>query len=816
MKRLLSLFLLCAMVLSMLPAAAFAEESCTCQTPCTAEAMNSECPVCGVRDAVPENCACARVQAENDEEETTYCTVTWEYNDGSKNSTQTKGIAGSTVTPPANPTRGMDEQYIYTFDGWYTAAEGGEKLTGAEILTGSVTYYAHWTTTPNTPPAFDPTVALTQFDVVCVNEENGKKIVKSIPLTDLSPDDYTVSKPSLNPNREDSRWTYKIFLKNPADPKLLPDGHRFTGAAAEEAAVWYTSDGTFGGNHYGKIYCTCAPATVTYAPGADGTGSIPAGTKEIGTDLTLSGEVFTRKGYRQIGWATEENGAKVYDLGGTYTADADVTLYPVWQGNQITEVIPYQVVVKQTGNAAPGKVTFVPRITEADPQSGMERLSIQYEGAETDGAGTYNGVVIISGALEDMDSFFSSGFFLTGGDNPGENWTLSDAAYYVTGTKEVYGEDVILPWYPYHASREGGSLVKTENRAGGLIFEHTYTKNDTESTVTYAPGADGTGSIPADTKKPGVPLTLSSAVFTRPGYRQTGWATVEGEYKQYELGDTYTEEADITLYPFWERVYTVSLPLTVEVQQKGTLAPGKKTFSYQLMGFDGSGAKSDAQVSGLSVNTDGAGRYPGVITLTGMIGDFIALSDGFFIRQVSGAAAGWTYSDVVYYVKLDSGYMPMSLDAAGAEPIGYSVYVAGKSGSGYMPTDTAVRTMEFVNTYAENAKRYTITVTNDGHGTGTASLTEAEAGTVITLTAKPNTGYVFKGWQVVSGDVTVESGSFTMPSSDVTVKAVFTREKDATNPKTGDTFRITLWIALLAVSAIGVLALVLLRKKRAR
>ena len=66
-KRLLSILLMCCMVLTLLPTTAFAEEStetppvCSCETACTAENMNTACPVCGAEDALPENCArCAR------------------------------------------------------------------------------------------------------------------------------------------------------------------------------------------------------------------------------------------------------------------------------------------------------------------------------------------------------------------------------------------------------------------------------------------------------------------------------------------------------------------------------------------------------------------------------------------------------------------------------------------------------------------------------------------------------------------------------------------------------------------------------------
>ncbi|MBR5327282.1 MAG: InlB B-repeat-containing protein, partial [Paludibacteraceae bacterium] len=56
-----------------------------------------------------------------------------------------------------------------------------------------------------------------------------------------------------------------------------------------------------------------------------------AGTKEHGVNYTLSSNKFTRTGYTQTGWSTSDGGAKVYDLGGTYTANTDVTLYPFWE-----------------------------------------------------------------------------------------------------------------------------------------------------------------------------------------------------------------------------------------------------------------------------------------------------------------------------------------------------------------------------------------------------------------------------------------------------------------------------------------------------
>ena len=77
---------------------------------------------------------------------------------------------------------------------------------------------------------------------------------------------------------------------------------------------------------------------------------------------------------------------------------------------------------------------------------------------------------------------------------------------------------------------------------------------------------------------------------------------------------------------------------------------------------------------------------------------------------------------------------------------------------------------------------YTITVKTDGNGTASASPAKAAAGTEITLTATPNTGYHFKEWQVISGGVTIKDDKFIMPSANVEVKAIF--EKDAPSAPT--------------------------------
>ena len=61
--------------------------------------------------------------------------------DGGSSDTGFKVIPnGTTIGDIPVPTRTG-----YTFDGWFTAADGGRRVSADTVVTGSVTYYAHWT-----------------------------------------------------------------------------------------------------------------------------------------------------------------------------------------------------------------------------------------------------------------------------------------------------------------------------------------------------------------------------------------------------------------------------------------------------------------------------------------------------------------------------------------------------------------------------------------------------------------------------------------------------------------------------------------------
>ena len=71
-------------------------------------------------------------------------------------------------------------------------------------------------------------------------------------------------------------------------------------------------------------------------------------------------------------------------------------------------------------------------------------------------------------------------------------------------------------------------------------------------TISYNAGTGGSGTKTSESKTCGVAFTLpNSAVFTRTGYTQTGWAISDGGSQAYALGGTYTTNEDKTFYPVW-------------------------------------------------------------------------------------------------------------------------------------------------------------------------------------------------------------------------------------------------------------------------
>lgn len=112
-------------------------------------------------------------------------------------------------------------------------------------------------------------------------------------------------------------------------------------------------------------------------------------------------------------------------------------------------------------------------------------------------------------------------------------------------------------------NEEFAALYNTLRERFNAIFrqlsDKTYVRITGAWDVTYQPGTNGSGNAVTDIKFYNDALTLRGALFTRTGYTQVGWATVDGGEKVYGLDDVYTKNEALTLYPVWNtNKYTIT------------------------------------------------------------------------------------------------------------------------------------------------------------------------------------------------------------------------------------------------------------------
>ena len=101
--------------------------------------------------------------------------------------------------------------------------------------------------------------------------------------------------------------------------------------------------------------------------------------------------------------------------------------------------------------------------------------------------------------------------------------------------------------------------------------------------VIYLPGTYGTGSAVTDMKPHNNILTLRGALFTRAGYTQVGWSTVDGGEKVYGFEDVYTKNEALTLYPVWN---TNKYTITFDTNGGSEIAPITQDYGTQIAAPD--------------------------------------------------------------------------------------------------------------------------------------------------------------------------------------------------------------------------------------
>lgn len=118
------------------------------------------------------------------------------------------------------------------------------------------------------------------------------------------------------------------------------------------------------------------------------------------------------------------------------------------------------------------------------------------------------------------------------------------------------------------------------------------------------------------------------------------------------LKNTYTKtEPDPDPDP---ETVTISIPINKEVRQGGNTAPGKQTFTFVLSNFGANDAALQVTVENNTIETNGAGYYGTVMTVTVDKNNIGNLSEGFKVTERNDGAPYWAYDATEWYVVPDS------------------------------------------------------------------------------------------------------------------------------------------------------------------
>ncbi len=141
--------------------------------------------------------------------------------------------------------------------------------------------------------------------------------------------------------------------------------------------------------------------------------------------------------------------------------------------------------------------------------------------------GEKNSVITLPGAMYTRDGYVQTG------------WSTSQS-----GSKKNY--------------ELGGEYTITKNQSLYPYWEAS------KVVVTFAPGADGTGVAQTVEADEGKSIKSLGAIFTREGYIQIGWTSVDGGELEFGFNvNTPAITAPVTFYPAWEKCdYTVEASIS--------------------------------------------------------------------------------------------------------------------------------------------------------------------------------------------------------------------------------------------------------------
>ena len=533
-------------------------------------------------------------------------------------------------------------------------------------------------------------------------------------------------------------------------------------SASYQPGEWYYANAN---RTFYAVWQKNAPTSYTVSYDANGGSGAPSSqTKTKDVTLTLSSTKPTRSGYTFLGWATSSSATSAsYQPGGSYTANASVTLYAVWSCNHASTKTVWDTGCKWRKVCNNCGVTVSSGTTHGPYTYGdwVYYSGSQHRRTQTCNHGDYSGYEYASHSGSTMCEKHSA--------------TQHKKYSYCSDCSSSYGT-ISYEDHTFSTFSSNGQTVSTCSQCG-------YTKT-TAQTYTVSYNANGGSNTPASqTKVHGVTLTLSSSVPYRFNYEFVGWSTSSSAtVATYTAGGSYAGNASVTLYAVWKykpATYTVSYDAN-----GGTGAPGRQTKTYGVTltlttiqptrrNYLFLGWSKDRNATSASYSAGGSYTDNANVTLYAV---WRYNPETYTIRYDANGGTGAPASQTKTYGA------PLTLSMikptrAGYEFLGWATSksaTASEYAPGEQYTNEAGVTLYAVWRYVP--KTYTVSYDANGGGNTPASQTKPEDVTLIlTSTIPTRYGYAFKGWATTSTATTADyqaGGNYTA-NEGVTLYAVW-------------------------------------------
>lgn len=596
-------------------------------------------------------------------------------------------------------------RYGYSFDGWFTTSSGGTKVTEATVVTGNVTYYAHWSVIvctitydanggEPTPAAFTKNMGKAlgtlagnvkreghAFVGWFTDPEAGEEVTAtSIAESDLTiyahwrRNEYTVAFDACGGSPEPE----SVEREHGEELGELPSGVTFAGHVFDG---WFTA--AEGGDRVAAD--TIVTNDVTFfahwiegesgfrvAFDANGGSPTPASVlresgEEIGelpTDVGLAG-------HKLVGWFTAAEGGE--EVTAATQVTAEMILFARWELNEYT--VSFNA---DGGEPEPESVTRKHGETLGELPDGLTKTGYTLDGWRNGSVAVSADTVVVAD-MELIARWTANKYTVTFDANDGtptppavtRNYGATMGSLPTGVTREGY---VFQGWY---TDKTDGTKITSLTKVTGDVTVYAHWKL-LVYTVTFKPSGGDSTPDPIS-KKPGEKLGELPSDVKRTGYAFDGWFTSSSGGTELTSDTVLT--GDVTAYAHWTiESYTVTfdacggtpVPEPVSRNYKatlGTLPSGPEREGHAFQGWY-TGETDGVKVTTSMVVTSNTTLYARwkineyVVTLNGNGGTAVTKS----VSRKHGEQLGALPEDATYKGYLFDGWFDVKSGGVRVSP----------------------------------------------------------------------------------------------------------------------------------------------------